>query len=72
MSTSTTAVRMYYPPAPRARVFVRHYIEMVLAMYVGMVGLGAVFRSSSLSLEPRLRTLATTFRSCSRSSCAST
>lgn len=43
MSTARTATVLSVARLPRVRAFVRHYLEMVIAMVVGMVALGPVW-----------------------------
>ena len=43
MSTARTATVLSVARLPRARAFTRHYLEMVVAMVVGMVALGPVW-----------------------------
>lgn len=43
MSTARTATVLFVARWPRVRPFTRHYLEMVIAMVVGMIALGPVW-----------------------------
>ena len=70
---STNAAGSSAPRVRRgARHFLLHYGEMVLAMYVGMLALGAVFALVLAAAGRRSRMPAMTCRCSSPSSCVST